>query len=635
MTPYLYASGRAPRGWIVPFLLLLGPQAASAEPVHESGYYETATVRARPLSSATASVTVLDREAIEDLRVPSVAELIRFVPGVDVTPSGPRSGFATAQIRGGDPNYSVILLDGVPLNDINDQFGGAVNLNSLSTAHVERIEVVRGPLSSNLGSAGLAGAINIITRHGAPDSQDVGFAAAAGSDSQGLASAFVSGGGAESDYFVGATWEQEEDRVVEDEFDQGALQARGGLDVGSAGDLRLTGRFADWDAEDYPEASGGPEALCPPSTAECQTRTSQHEEVSLGSEWLIGNGERRHKVYASAYRHDLERQSPAYGPVPAAIEDTTFETWRLGWVTPQLGSGRVQATLGAEVVSEDGESSSDLGFPAGFSIDRVSGAAYGELTAERGNVIWEAGARVDVPEDFDTEVSPRLGVSFRPGGKATRLRASAGRAFKLPSFFALATPVVGNPALVPETALGADAGVEHRFDAAGLAASLTLFFNRFDDLITFVGSSFIHENVPEVESRGAELALDWQPGGGPVSLAATATRQDFEAEPAFEPLTNRPESFGSLRVLWRITDRARWQVDGQWVAESFDFQAATGTAEPTAGYQLYGTSASWRLPGGFEVHARVDNLSDKQYEAHIGFPGPGRSYRVGLQWGPG
>ena len=68
---------------------------------------------ARPLTRATASVTILDREEIEALNVTSVAELMRFVPGLTLSTGGPRGGFATAQIRGGDPNFTMVLVDGV------------------------------------------------------------------------------------------------------------------------------------------------------------------------------------------------------------------------------------------------------------------------------------------------------------------------------------------------------------------------------------------------------------------------------------------------------------------------------------------------------------------------------------------
>ena len=98
--------------------------ASPGEPPKVSEFYETTTVVTRPIATATEAVTVLDREEIEALDVVSVAELIRFIPGLDVTATGPRGGLATAQIRGGEPNFTVVLLDGVPLNDTTDPLGG-------------------------------------------------------------------------------------------------------------------------------------------------------------------------------------------------------------------------------------------------------------------------------------------------------------------------------------------------------------------------------------------------------------------------------------------------------------------------------------------------------------------------------
>src|SRR4029453_11018875 len=108
--------------YAVPLLLLLAtllPAGAHGQGAEEPAatFYSTATVRERPLSSATGSVSVLDRETIEGSGARTAAELLRFVPGLDVTSGGTRGGLTTAQIRGGDPNFTLVLLDGVPLND--------------------------------------------------------------------------------------------------------------------------------------------------------------------------------------------------------------------------------------------------------------------------------------------------------------------------------------------------------------------------------------------------------------------------------------------------------------------------------------------------------------------------------------
>jgi len=130
---------------------LVGAEEQPAPPPQQSDYYETATVRARPLGSSAASVTVIERAEIEALDAATARDVLRFVDGLTLTTNGARAGVATAQIRGGDPNFTVVLVDGVPLNDSTDSFGGAVNLNSLPADHIERIEIVRGPVSSYYG----------------------------------------------------------------------------------------------------------------------------------------------------------------------------------------------------------------------------------------------------------------------------------------------------------------------------------------------------------------------------------------------------------------------------------------------------------------------------------------------------
>jgi len=251
---------------------------------------------------------------------------------------------------------------------------------------------------------------------------------------------------------------------------------------------------------------------------------------------------------------------------------------------------------------------------------------FAAWVVESGGLAVEVGTRVDVPEGHDTEVSPRVGVSFRTG--ATRLRASVGRGFKLPSFFALSVPFFGNPDLDPETVVGADASVEHTFASAGLFVSLGVFQNQYEDLIDFDAPGMF-VNVPEVETRGVELAIDWQ-ASQRLSVHANATRQHFDDSETGDPLTQRPDWIGGARVTWRVTERARWELDGQWVSEVFDYQLPIGT-DLRPGYQLYGSTLTVTMAPGWELHTRVDNLADKEYEPFLGFPGPDRSFLFGVR----
>ena len=134
----------------------LGDGQSTSSQQEDAQVKERVVVRARPLDSVAASVSVIDEETIEDANVRTVAELLEYVVGARVLSSGSRGGPATIQLRGGDPNFVLVLLDGVPLNDPTGVEGGAVNLSSIPTSSVKQIEVVRGPLSYFYGSTALA-----------------------------------------------------------------------------------------------------------------------------------------------------------------------------------------------------------------------------------------------------------------------------------------------------------------------------------------------------------------------------------------------------------------------------------------------------------------------------------------------
>jgi vitamin B12 transporter len=616
--------------------LCLCPAVRGQEEAPAATFYETATVRERPLSSATGSVTVLDRGAIEASGARTVADVLRFVPGLDLTTNG-RGGLTTAQIRGGDPNFTLVLLDGVPLNDATYQVGDVFDLEGLPAFAVERIEVVRGPLSSFYGSTGLAGVINIITRDGGDGPPALEAEAAVGNASFRQGNAAVSGSRGRATYFMGGTFEEESERIAEERFRQTNVHANLSAPLSRAR-LRLRTRWAGWEGDDYPDASGGP------VYGSGELRRSDHEEISLGAELAFGDADAgRHRLTLALYHHDLDRTSPAIGlAVPASVEDTRSTVARAGWSSVLRATRGMRLSAGVDVQREEGENESVLllppefggNVPGDYRIARTLPGAYAELVAERGNVTLEAGSRFDIPEEGAAQWSPRLGVSWRPGGGSTRLRASAGRAWKQPSFFALASPpqLGGNPDLAPETVLGADLGVERAFAAARLEAGATLFYNRYDDLIDFDFATFTHLNRSEVEARGVELALGWRPAAN-LALHANATWQRVEDLTTAARLRHRPKWVGGARLDWRPVPRLDLRLDVQGASRSFDQQIPVPGRDTVAGSAVAGLAGSWQLAGRWQLRGRIDNLADRDYETLIGFPGPGRAFRAGLRYG--
>lgn len=618
-------------------------------------FYATATVWERPVDDAAGSVTVIDRDTVEASGARTVAEILSYSPGLYVSSGATRGGVTSASIRGGDPNFAFVLLDGVPLNDVTDPQGGAVNLGSLPATLIEKIEIVRGPTSSFYGSTGLSGIIHLFTRRG--DSRDgrqidsgdprVDLEIEGGNAS--LRRGVASLGGsldAGGDYFLGGSWEEEAERIATEEFEQWNLQGGVGWAIGSNASLRLSTRASSWQASDYPEASGGP------IFGSGDLRDSDHDELSLGAELLFGaspsaaaahpGADHRQRLSATWYQHDLERDTPGTFPrVPPSVEETTYRRARLGWSSTFFAGGDLEISGGIDVEREQGRNLSTLLLPpflggavsGDYDVDRTQGGGHLQLTRTRGNLGLELGLRFDAIESGDTQLSPRLGLSYRPAGNTTRLRISAGRAFKLPSFFALASPAAlgGNPDLEPETSIGVDVGLEHDFRAANLRLGLTLFANRFEDLVDFDFDTFNHINRSEVESQGIELMLDWRPTAK-LRVAGDITWQEVEDQETGLPLLRRPDRTGSLRVMLEPSSEVSLWLVVEGTARLPDQQIPVPQLSEVAGYNLVHLAGSWSFHPHWQLRTRLDNLLDEDYETLIGFPGPDRSARLSLRF---
>ena len=132
----------------------------------------SASLLEAPLSEQGSSITVISRPEIEQRNEAFALDLLRLVPGVTLNQNGGRGGAAAMFVRGGDSKFNLVLLDGVPVNDV--RFGGYFDFAHVPTDNLDRIEVSRGPQSAVFGSYANSSVINLVTRLGdAPPSLSV------------------------------------------------------------------------------------------------------------------------------------------------------------------------------------------------------------------------------------------------------------------------------------------------------------------------------------------------------------------------------------------------------------------------------------------------------------------------------
>ena len=147
-------------------LLALGARALPAQEPRDTVALPEVVVTATryPVQpeSVSATLTVLHGDEIRSQGIRFVGDALRQVPGVQIVQGGGFGAATSLFMRGGESDYTKVLIDGVPVNDP----GGAFDFGSLTTDNIERIEILRGPASVLYGSDAMTGVVQIITRRG-------------------------------------------------------------------------------------------------------------------------------------------------------------------------------------------------------------------------------------------------------------------------------------------------------------------------------------------------------------------------------------------------------------------------------------------------------------------------------------
>ena len=133
------------------------PQQASTPPFQEEVVVTGVLVR-ESRSDLPASATVIEAEEIRERQASQVLDVLRTVPGLHIDSGGTRGSLSSLYIRGAEANHTVVMIDGVRVNDPTNARGGSCDFSLLSTENIERTEVVRGTLPAQWNTNAPAGA---------------------------------------------------------------------------------------------------------------------------------------------------------------------------------------------------------------------------------------------------------------------------------------------------------------------------------------------------------------------------------------------------------------------------------------------------------------------------------------------
>ena len=596
----------------------------------------TVTGHATPVSSATASVTVLTREQIEASHADNVGDLLRQVPFLFLTQSGARGGLTTVTLRGGKPNFTLVMIDGIPVNDITNVLGGSYDFSNLSTDLVEQVEIVRGPLSSLYGSDAAAGVINIISRHGEGKARvEAGGLLGNFATRQGRLAA--SGKVGKFDYAFGGSYFDVGEQVYKDAFQLGTIGFQSHLTVGSRGVLRFLARYQNSHQTGFPTNGGGPEFSIlrdPQSLHTNELVTGLEWRQQLNARWFyLLSADVFDRTQNSVIPAIYDSPTPNFlRSVPAETSDTDFRRLRANFSNSVKLAGNLTATLSTGWRREDGDSTGYVGpIPDSFHITRDTGDGVVALEYLTGALALNAAMRLDKADGFRAVYSPTVGGSYRLWERGPRLKSSFSRGFKLPSFYSLADRTVGNPLLKPEFSRSVEVGVDSDFFHGRLQSGLTFFRNDYRNLVDFSAEIFKLVNRSQAQTQGVEFSLN-VPVSNRVEFGGHFSYLDWTLEQTTEPLRDQPHWRSGASLDWRITRRWRARAESLLVGRRYDFEVPVPNQPVAGGYATTNLVASYAFPSGVTAFFRAENLLNQHYHEFVGFPNPGIYARFGLTW---
>ena len=583
------------------------------------GVSDTITIEGSRLNQTQTEVgTSVSVITVEDLKVLDfdfVLDAIASVPGVTINQNGAFGGAASIRIRGAASEQTLVLIDGVPVNDPTSP-GGGFDFARLDTDNIERIEVLKGPQSTLWGTDAIGGVVSIITKRA---EQGLGGAAFAeyGSFDTFRGGASLEHGSERGDLRLAVVRstsngiskaDEDNGNTEEDEYDALTLSAKGGLNLG--GDFRLSADVLWTDASlEFDSFIFGAQGDVADGDEESET-----EELSLNGS-LTGSlfdGRLENLLligYSDISRENFTNNVPGF----------SSEGERLIYRYQGTVNVNEQHTLafGAEreETSANGQDTSINGFFGLYEFKPID-----ELTIT-------GGVRIDDHQRFGNETTGRVAAAYNPSEQIT-LRASWGQGFKAPTIFQTTFfccgAVAPNADLEAETSQAFDVGMDWRSPDGRAQAGVTYFNQDIENQIDFSFAVGGYENIAVVESQGVEVYASYALTQW-LNIAADYAFIDSQ-DGAGNELSRIPEHSADVTIA----------LDPQGPFSGALLVRYNGAEQNTDGTTLdswtrVDLTGRYQLNEHFELFGRVENLFDADYQQVLGYGTPRISGSIGVR----
>jgi vitamin B12 transporter len=576
----------------------------------------TPTRIAQSLASPLQHTSVITRGDIEASTARDLPGLLRMESGVEIAQTGGLGAQTAIRIRGSEADQVLVLVDGVRVSSATT---GMTAIDQILLDEIERIEIVRGNVSSVYGSEAIGGVVQIFTRRGQGTVRGAASVGGGADDYRKLA--FSLGGEAgDTRVHLGAAHVRTDGfSSVRGEF----IPAPGVFvpaDIDDDGYRNTTVNFA-LSRRFGADHEVGVSAFQTRGDTEFDGAWQNHSEQTLKT--LSAYAENRwHPDWFSRVRISQGSDDLQADLDGAPVDRFKTRNQELAW-SNQLTRGPGTFTLGLEYLRQQLDSTQSYS----RETRRVSSLAGG-YTAAVGAHDVQFNARYDDYDDVGGAASGLIGYGFRLT-PSLRLSAALSNAFRAPSFNELYGPFGSNPGLDPERASSAEIGLTHS-SAWGLARA-TAFVTRTRDLISFIPPTWAASNVDRARNEGVELGWNGRLAG--LDMSGALTLQDPKDETTGLGLLRRADVFGSASIGSRVGE-IDWRVELLASGPRPDVHATDFYRVSVPGYGVVNAYLGWEPTSDWRLSGRLVNVFDKDYSLVHGYNTQGRAMFIELAYQP-
>ena len=585
-------------------LALICPTALHAQiaepPNRLDNVVVTATRTAQSLDQTLAQALIISRDEIDAAGVATLTELLQRKAGLEIRATGGPGQPSSVFIRGSNSSHTLVLVDGLR---IASSSSGATAFENLPLDLIERIEIVKGPMSGLYGSDAIGGVVQIFTRSSAKPR----LTASAGFGSEST-----------SGFNTGFSVTERNTSLT---LDAGTQRTRPRSATNPAagsftfnpdddpyrnthGLIKLTHTlwqgevvgFTAWQSRGETDFDGGPGA--PASNRQTLSGYQLTSENRFAADW-------KSRIILGRTTDDSRITSSFPGNFKTEQNQVSwfneFKTWA--------------GSMNAGVEWRQEKLASDIQYD---SRTRETTSLFAGYLERLGPGQLEFSVRRDEEDQFGRRNTGSVSYGYTLSPQLTAY-ARAGHAFRAPSFNDLYYPGFSNPNLKPEQSDQAEAGLKWR--SKDVRIDIAHFENRIDDLIVFDTATFLPQNLQRARIKGWELTADTSFVGMTVKAALTLQRP--EDRDTGKQLRSRARQFGSLGASRAF---GAWQVGADVVASGPRFDSANeAPATRMGGYALLHATVRYRIDKTWSVELIGQNLADKKYELAQGYNTPKRS----------